>query len=130
MRTGPGGHRACRVAPIEPNRLFHHVLLLAPVASTHEQARDIMGGQCCQLVHGKGARGVDQAVDREGVLIPSQTGDSAVVANEMQANGCHKALCHGDGEGGLHVEWVAAGEADEGGMAGDPAVVGRQGVCV
>lgn len=121
-RTSPGGHRARRVAPVETDCLLDHVLLLAAVAGTNQQARHVVGGQLHQLVHGQRAWRVDKAVDSDGVLVPAQPGDGSVVAHKVQANGRHEALGHGQREGGLHVERMAAGQTNECRVSGDPAV--------
>eukprot|EP00967_Tisochrysis_lutea_P149011 scaffold285613_cov32-Tisochrysis_lutea.AAC.4 len=104
-----GGH--ARSAPTESDRLFGQVLFLPAVASADE--RDGEGGGC-----------INEAGNVEPVRRPLDLRDCAVIAHVVERGRREEAVLHQLRQRGLNIERVAAREADEIGMAGDP-LIGR-----
>lgn len=67
--------------------------------------RDFVHAQCQGVAHG--------AADGYCVRVPVNLGHGAVVAHNVQGGRRDEALIHEQGERGLDVKRVAAGEADE-----------------
>mmetsp|Transcript_52167 Transcript_52167/g.138523 ORF Transcript_52167/g.138523 Transcript_52167/m.138523 type:complete len:487 (+) Transcript_52167:1563-3023(+) len=117
-------HGACVAggAPVEADGLLAQVLLLTPVARAHQRHRDLARRHLHQVVHREDFGRVDEAVDRQPEAIPFQLGHGAVVAHIVERGGRDETLLHERWERRLHIEWMAASQADQVGVARNPIV--------
>ena len=118
----PVAGRDASGAPVEPDRLLDHVLLLAAVPGADQRDRDRDRRQSHEVVHGERLWLAAHALHGHPVLLPLDLCSRAVVADVVEARGGDEAVAHEVGERGLAVEGVAARQADQVGVAGHPAV--------
>ena len=110
-------------APVEPDRLPDHVLLLPPVAGAHERHRQLPRRHGRDVVHAEIELVRDEVPpDAQAVLLPLDVGTRTVIPDVVEAAGGDELELLMDREGRLDVEGVPSGQPHELPVAGDPLV--------
>mmetsp|Transcript_32498 Transcript_32498/g.77627 ORF Transcript_32498/g.77627 Transcript_32498/m.77627 type:complete len:530 (+) Transcript_32498:1316-2905(+) len=109
-------------APVEPDRLADHVLLLPSVAGADEGDGELAVGHGLDFVHAQVEGARHDAAHADAVGLPGEVGTGAVIPHVVEAGGRDELVLLVDEERRLDVEGMASREADQLPVAGDPLV--------
>lgn len=115
-------------APIKPDRLPYHILLLPPIPGAHQRHGQFPRFHPDQLFHPYGTRlwhqGIRRSADGNNVALPRQVRNGAVIPYVMQTSRGDEFMLFQDAQRRLDVEGMTSRETNELAVTGYPFVRG------